>query len=66
MIKCKNTFLCQQCLTMKAAIENYKSGLIWASKKDDGKTDKEEAKLIKTLTKDLERLQKTLNKYDFI
>ena len=51
---------------MKATIQNFKLGLKMASMKDDGITDKEEAKLIKAVTKDLDRLEKTLNSYEFV
>lgn len=37
-----------------------------ASMKDDGITDKNEEKMIKEITKDLERLQKTLDSYEYV
>ncbi len=66
MKKCENTYIAQQCISMKATIQNFKLGLKMASMKDDGITDKEEAKLIKAVTKDLDRLEKTLNSYEFV
>lgn len=66
MKRCENTYIAQQCISMKATIQNFKLGLKMASMKDDGITDKEEAKLIKAVTKDLDRLEKTLNSYEFV
>lgn len=60
MKKCENTYIAQQCISMKATIQNFKLGLKMASMKDDGITDKNEEKMIKEITKDLERLQKHL------
>jgi hypothetical protein len=51
---------------MKATIQNFKLGLKMASMKDDGITDKNEEKMIKEITKDLERLQKTLDSYEYV
>ena len=59
MKKCENMYIAQQCISMKATIQNFKLGLKMASMKDDGITDKNEEKMIKEITKDLERLQKT-------
>ena len=49
-----------------ATIQNFKLGLKMASMKDDGITDKNEEKMIKEITKDLERLQKTLDSYEYV
>lgn len=66
MKKCENTYITQQCISMKATIQNFKLGLKMASMKDDGNTDKNEEKMIKEITKDLERLQKTLDSYEYV
>ena len=66
MKKCENTYIAQQCISMKATIQNFKLGLKMASMKDDGITDKKEEKMIKEITKDLERLQKTLDSYEYV
>lgn len=66
MKKCENTYLAQQCISMKATIQNFKLGLKLASIKDDGITDKEEEKMIREITKDLDRLQKTLDSYVYV
>ncbi len=66
MKKCENTYLAQQCISMKASIQNFKLGLKLASVKDDGITDKNEAKMIREITKDLDRLQKTLDSYEYV
>ena len=47
--------------TEKRYVSNYKDG-----KWDDGITDKNEEKMIKEITKDLERLQKTLDSYEYV
>ena len=57
MKKCENMYIAQQCISMKATIQNFKLGLKMASMKDDGITDK---------NKDLERLQKTLDSYEYV
>ena len=62
MKKCENTYIAQQCIS----IQNFKLGLKMASMKDDGITDKNEEKMIKEITKDLERLQKTLDSYEYV
>lgn len=66
MKKCENTYLAQQCISIRTSIQTFKAGLKMASLKDDGVTSKEEAKLINDITKDLDRLQKTLDKYSYI
>lgn len=66
MKKCENTYLSQQCISMKASIQNFKLGLKLASVKDDGITDKNESKMIREITKDLDRLQKTLDSYEYV
>lgn len=66
MKKCENAYLAQQCISMKASIQNFKLGLKLASVKDDGITDKNEAKMIREITKDLDRLQRTLDSYEFV
>lgn len=66
MKKCENTYLAQQCISMKASIHNFKLGLKLASVKDDGITDRNEEKMIKEITKDLDRLQKTLDSYEYV
>lgn len=48
MKKCENTYIAQQCISMKATIQNFKLGLKMASMKDDGITDKNEEKMIKS------------------
>ena len=42
MKKCENMYIAQQCISMKATIQNFKLGLKMASMKDDGITDKNE------------------------
>ena len=66
MKKCENMYIAQQCISMKATIQNFKLGLKMASMKDDGINDKNEEKMIKEITKDLERLQKTLDSYEYV
>ena len=66
MKKCEDMYIAQQCISMKATIQNFKLGLEMASMKDDGITDKNEEKMIKEITKDLERLQKTLDSYEYV
>lgn len=66
MKKCENTYIAQQCISIRASVQTFKAGLKMASMKDDGKTDKAEAELIKEVTKDLDRLQKTLDKYTYV
>lgn len=64
--KCANTYLSQQCIAIKSSIQSFKKGLILASTKDDGITDNAEEKMIKDITKDLDRLQKTLDSYIYV
>lgn len=66
MKKCENPYIAQQCISIRASVQTFKAGLKMASMKDDGKTDKAEAELIKEVTKDLDRLQKTLDKYTYV
>lgn len=66
MKKCENAYIAQQCITIRASIQSFKSGLKLAAMKDDGKIDKVEEKLINAVTKDLDRLQKTLDSYEYV
>ena len=64
--KCANPYLAQQCIAIRSSIQSFKQGLTLASMKDDGKTDKVEAKLIKEVSKELNQLQKTLDSYEYV
>ena len=66
MKKCENPYLAQQCISIRASIQNFKAGLQLASMKDDGKIDKTEAEIVKAITKDHDKLQKTLDSYSYI
>ena len=66
MKRCENIYLAQQCISIRASIQTFKAGLKLASLKDDGVTDKAEEELIREITKDLDKLQKTLDKYSYI
>ena len=66
MKRCENPYLAQQCISIRASIQNFKTGLQLASMKDDGKIDKTEAEIVKAITKDLDKLQKTLDSYSYI
>ena len=66
MKKCENPYLAQQCISIRASIQNFKAGLQLAGMKDDGKIDPTEAEIIRSITKDLEKLRKTIDSYAYV
>ena len=61
--KCTNAYMVSQCKMFLSNMALFKNGLELAAKKNDGVTDPDEARMIKEINRDLEKLRVKIEQY---